>query len=100
MLPDLATSWTSDGKNTWRFNLRRGVTFHDGTPFTADDVVFSFKRVPNVPNNPAPYSGQLLGVEDIRKVDDYTVDIITKQPDPLLIPTGLTDTSFSIPPKY
>src|SRR4051794_5249617 len=44
MRPDLATSWTSDGKRTWRFDLRRGVTFHDGSPFTADDVVFSFKR--------------------------------------------------------
>ena len=86
MLPDLATSWTSDGSRTWRFNLRHGVTFHDGTPFTADDVVFSFKRVPNVPNNPAPYSGQLLGVEDIRKVDDYTVDIVTEDYMPLLPP--------------
>jgi peptide/nickel transport system substrate-binding protein len=86
MLPDLATSWTSDGANTWRFNLRHGVTFHDGTPFTADDVVFSLKRVPNVPNNPAPYTGQLLGVDDVRKVDDYTVDIITESYLPLLPP--------------
>ncbi|HYZ62342.1 MAG TPA: ABC transporter substrate-binding protein [Acetobacteraceae bacterium] len=86
MLPDLATSWTSDGGNIWRFTLRRGVTFHDGTPFTADDVVFSFKRVPNVPNNPAPYSGQLLGVEDVRKVDDFTVDIVTEGYLPLLPP--------------
>jgi peptide/nickel transport system substrate-binding protein len=86
MLPDLATSWTSDGNRTWRFKLREGVTFHDGTPFTADDVVFSFKRVPNVPNNPAPYSGQLLGVEDVRKVDDHTVDIVTEDFMPLLPP--------------
>src|SRR4051812_21779527 len=86
MLPDLATSWTSDGKRTWRFNLRQGVTFHDGSPLTADDVVFSFKRVPAVPNNPAPYTGQLLGVEDVRKVDDHTVDIVTEDYMPLLPP--------------
>ena len=82
--PDLATSWTSDGRNTWRFNLRKGVTFHDGTPFTADDVVFSLDRVPNVPNNPSPYSGQLLGVTKILKVDDHTVDIVTDGFVPLL----------------
>ena len=42
--PALAESWTKVNATTWRFNLRRGVTFHDGTPFTADDVVFSFDR--------------------------------------------------------
>lgn len=76
-VPDLAESWTSDGHDTWRFHLRRGVTFHDGTPFTADDVVFSLGRVPNVPNNASPYTGQLLGVTAVRKVDDNTVDVRT-----------------------
>jgi peptide/nickel transport system substrate-binding protein len=84
MVPDLAESWDSDGKQTWRFHLRHGVTFHDGTPFTADDVVFSLNRVPNVPNNPSSYSGQLLGVTDVRKIDDYTVDIATDGFSPLL----------------
>ncbi len=77
LIPDLATSWTSDGQNTWRFTLRSGVTFHDGSPFTADDVVFSLNRVTRLPNNPSPYSGQLLGVTDIRKIDDHTIDIVT-----------------------
>ncbi|MFC0410354.1 ABC transporter substrate-binding protein [Roseomonas elaeocarpi] len=84
LVPDLATAWTSDGVNTWRFTLRQGVTFHDGTPFTADDVVFSLNRVPNVPNNPSPYSGQLLGVTEVRKIDDHTVDIVTDGFLPLL----------------
>jgi peptide/nickel transport system substrate-binding protein len=84
MVPDLAESWTSDGKNTWRFALRHGVTFHDGTPFTADDVVYSLKRVPNVPNNPAPYTSQVLGVVDVRRVDDFTVDVVTDGFLPLL----------------
>ena len=81
---DLAESWTSDGGNVWRFNLRRGVTFHDGTPFTADDVVFSLGRVPNVPNNPAPYTSYILGVTEVRKVDDHTVELVTQQHHPML----------------
>ncbi|NGM20843.1 ABC transporter substrate-binding protein [Roseomonas stagni] len=75
--PDLALSWAPEGDNAWRFRLRPGVTFHDGTPFTADDVVFSLQRVPNIPNNPAPYTGALLGVTEVRKVDDLTVDLVT-----------------------
>lgn len=84
LLPDLATSWTSSGGNTWRFALRQDVTFHDGTPFTADDVVYSLKRVPNVPNNPSPYTSQVLGIEDVRRVDDHTVDVVTAGFLPLL----------------
>src|SRR5689334_19189293 len=42
--PALAESWTRVNPTTWRFKLRPGVKFHDGTPFTADDVVFSFER--------------------------------------------------------
>ena len=39
----LAESWEQPNPTTWRFHLRHGVKFHDGTPFTADDVVFSYK---------------------------------------------------------
>ena len=83
-VPDLAESWTSDGNNVWRFKLRQGVTFHDGTPFTADDVVYSLNRVPNVPNNPSPYTSQVLGVTDVRAIDDHTVDVVTAGYLPLL----------------
>src|SRR3954462_12562441 len=44
LTPALATKWTQTSPLVWRFELRRGVTFHDGTPFNADDAVFSFKR--------------------------------------------------------
>src|ERR1700693_1408883 len=44
LVPELAVSWQQIDPVTWRFNLRPGVKFHDGTPFTADDVVFSYKR--------------------------------------------------------
>ena len=46
IVPALATSWTQVNATTWRFKLRPGVLFHDGTPFTADDVVATYKRVP------------------------------------------------------
>lgn len=85
--PGLATHWTQIDPTTWRFTLRHGVTFHDGTPFTADDVVFSFDRASHPGSNLA---GQLAGVKEVKKIDDYTVDIVTRTPNPIL--------PFSLPP--
>jgi peptide/nickel transport system substrate-binding protein len=45
LAPTLATSWKQVSPTVWRFELRKGVQFHDGTPFTADDVIFSLARV-------------------------------------------------------
>lgn len=84
LVPDLALSWSAEGDTVWRFNLRQGVTFHDGSAFTADDVVFSMRRVPAIPNNPAPYTTQLQGVTEVRKVDDHTVEFVTESFNPVL----------------
>ena len=54
--PGLATSWEPQGETAWVFALREGVRWHDGSPFTADDVVATIARAPNVPNSPASYS--------------------------------------------
>lgn len=80
--PALATRWDiADGK-TWRFHLRPRVSFHDGTPFTADDVVFTLERILSKKNSDlAPY---LAAVSSVRKVDNETVEIISDRPAGLL----------------
>ena len=77
----LATKWFQPNPTTWRFELRKGVTFHDGTPFTADDVLFSLARGAADGSDMKSYLGQ---VADVKKVDAYTVDVITKAPFPIL----------------
>jgi peptide/nickel transport system substrate-binding protein len=80
--PDLATDWERVDDVTWRFNLREGVTFHNGNPFNADDVVYSFKRQSQ---ETSEMSFALASVADVRKVDDLTIEMETKGPDPILL---------------
>ena len=56
LMPGLATSWKAIDDKTWEFKLRKGVKFHDGCDFTAEDVVSTLKRVPKVPNSPASFA--------------------------------------------
>ena len=83
LLPGLAVSWKAINDLTWEFKLRKGVKFHDGSPFTADDVVFTFQRAPNVPSSPSSFGTYLKG-KTISKVGDYTVHIKTERPYPLM----------------
>jgi peptide/nickel transport system substrate-binding protein len=80
--PDLATKWERTSDTTWRFTLREGVTFHNGNAFNADDVVYSFKRQTQ---ESSEMSFALASVEAVNKVDDYTVELVTKGPDPILL---------------
>jgi peptide/nickel transport system substrate-binding protein len=80
--PSLATAWKQEGADRWRFTLRQNVKFHDGTPFTADDVVFSIQRTMAPTSNFKQY---LTGVTEAKKVDNHTVDIITSGPNPVLL---------------
>jgi peptide/nickel transport system substrate-binding protein len=89
--PALATSWdtSKDGK-VWTFHLRKGVKFHDGTPFNADAVVFSLERQrdkssPYYSKFFARYPAKFSAIEVTRKVDDYTVQLVLKNPDPALL---------------
>jgi peptide/nickel transport system substrate-binding protein len=81
--PGLAVSWKPINDTTWEFKLREGVKFHDGSPFTADDVVFTFQRAPNVEGSPSSFGTYIKGKEILR-IDDYTVHIKTERPYPLM----------------
>lgn len=82
--PALAESWrVLDDGTTWEFKLRSGVKWHDGSPFTAEDVVFTFERVPNVPGAPAPFTYAIKG-KTVTKVDDLTIRISSGGPSPLM----------------
>lgn len=80
--PALATDWEQTSPTTWRFNLRQGVKFHNGNDFTADDVVTSLERVRLPASN---MSFAVASIEEIVKVDDHTVEIVTRYPDPTLL---------------
>ncbi|MEM6608036.1 MAG: ABC transporter substrate-binding protein [Pseudomonadota bacterium] len=79
--PALATAWEpiGDGEG-WRFMLREGVSFHDGSAFDAQDVLFSYQRASS---EEADVSSWFAAVSDVVVVDDFTVDILTTSPQPI-----------------
>ena len=82
LVPWLALSWSQPDVLTWRFKLRPNVTFHDGAPFTADDVVFSMERILS-PNSQLKSAVQ--GVARAKKIDGLTVELIMREPNPVLL---------------
>ncbi len=82
ILPGLAEKWEQKDPKTWIFHLRRGVKWQDGTDFTADDVVFSIKRLQGPTSNFRVY-GNAVG--EPTKIDDYTVQLVTPVPNPVML---------------
>jgi len=83
-IPALATSWKALGDTVWEFKLRPGVKFHDGSDFTAEDVVFTFERAAKVPNSPSPFTMVTRQMTKLEIVDPLTLRIHTAAPAPLL----------------
>src|SRR5207248_2386118 len=79
--PWLATSWGNADDRTWTFKLRQGVKFHNGEPFNAASVQWSFQRFV-APEEKNIYASMLGPVAEVQPVDDYTVKIVTKDPFP------------------
>ncbi|MEQ9813262.1 MAG: ABC transporter substrate-binding protein [Azospirillaceae bacterium] len=85
LIPGLATEWgPTDDPLVWEFRLREGVTFHDGSPFTAEDVAFTLGRAGNVPNSPSGYGTYVNDIASVEIIDDYTVHLHTEAPVPLM----------------
>ena len=80
--PALAARWEQPSPTVWRFHLRPGVKFSDGSPFTADDVIFSVQRSRAQGSNLQAVMGS---VKEIRKIDDLTIEFETHAPNPILI---------------
>lgn len=83
--PGLAERWENIDPTTWRIQLRKGVKWHDGRDFTAEDVLFSMERAPNVPNSPASFAGSVGSIESMTIIDPHTIEMTSKKPDPLFI---------------
>jgi len=81
IVPDLAESWETPEPTRWRFHLRKNVKFHNGDPFTADDVIFSADRVRA---NGSNFTSVIPPNTKFVKVDDYTVDVVLSSPNPIL----------------
>ena len=90
VIPGLAQSWKAVDPTTWEFKLRPNVKFHNGAPFTAQDVVFTMCRVPNVPNSPSSFTISMKAIESIEVPDPLTVRFKTAKPYPLM-PTDMNN---------
>src|ERR1700749_1799279 len=107
VIPGLATEWKVDDadKTKWIFKLRPGVTFHDGTPFNADAVVWNVDKV--LKQDALQFDASQVGVTasrmptlaSARKIDDLTVELTTKEPDSFL-PINLTNLFMASPSKW
>lgn len=81
-VPALAVAWKTIDPLTWEFELRKGVKWHDGSDFTAEDVKFSLERAPDVPNSPASFAAYTRRISGIQIVGPHTIRLSTAGPYP------------------
>jgi peptide/nickel transport system substrate-binding protein len=98
IVPNLAVSWNQVDPLTWDIKLRENVKFHDGTPFTAEDVAFSLRRARNVPNSPGPLTIFVRNVRSTEVLDPHTIRVGTDVPAPLLM--EMIGRVFIIPARF
>lgn len=99
--PALATSWDFlDDNSRIRFKLRQNVKFHNGEPFNAGAVKFTFDRLLGDEGKKGPQQSNYNSISKVEIVDDYTVDFIMKQPDPVLLTKLAGYGGMIVPPKY
>jgi peptide/nickel transport system substrate-binding protein len=84
LIPGLATSWTAINPTTWEVKLREGVRFHDGSPFTAEDVAFTVKRAVDVPKSSSPFALYVKTIKEVVIKGPHLVHLTTAEPAPLL----------------
>ncbi len=89
-VPGIVESWRAIEPQLWELRLRPGVVFHDGSPFTAEDIAFSIARIPNVPGNIGPYTINLRTIARVEIVDPLTIRLHTSEPNPV-IPGQMTN---------
>jgi ABC-type transport system substrate-binding protein len=107
LIPGLATEWKVDDadQTKWTFKLRPGVQFHDGSPFNADVVVWNVEKV--LKQDAPQFDGSQVGLtasrmptlKSARKIDDLTVELVTKEPDSFL-PINLANLFMASPAKW
>lgn len=99
--PGLATKWTALNNNkTLRFTLRKNVKFHNGEPFNAAAVKFTFDRLLGPEGKKGPQQANYNAIKEIKVVDPYTVDFILSQADPVLLTKLAGYGAMIVPPKY
>ena len=82
ILPQLAESWDATSADTWVFNIRKGVKFHDGSSLKASDIAFSINRAKTAPSDMVDL---IKSIKSAKATGDHTLEIITEGPNPILL---------------